>query len=61
MHSGKYRNQSHKFQTPEIPWKPQLWGKPANKGFISASANPKNDYNNAKPGNSSTEKILLGC
>jgi hypothetical protein len=34
MHNGKYRNQSHNFQTPEIPWKPQLRGKPTNEGFI---------------------------
>jgi hypothetical protein len=45
MHSRNNRNQSHKFQTPEIPWKPKLQGKPANESFIISSTNAKkNDF-----------------
>ena len=32
-------------ETPEIPWKPQLLGKPTNEGLIQLQQYLENDYN----------------
>jgi hypothetical protein len=49
MHNGINRNQSHRKKiTPEIPWKPQLRGKPAKRVLLIFSFS-KSEINTTVP------------
>jgi hypothetical protein len=52
MHGGNNVETNHTNSTPEnLPWKPQFWGKPANRGLLFFSfSKSENNYSSAKPG-----------